>query len=68
MPPSKFNIIFLDKIANYNALDPMNLRPSSTFFFNAKFVTKIETGFKVNPINFDHTSNPMSVNVNAVHY
>ena len=63
---SEFNIIYLDKISNYAALDPMNMRPSSTFYFNAECVTKIETEFKANPIDFNPASNPM--NVNAVHY
>ena len=46
----------------------MNLEPISIFYFNARFVTKIESGFKANPFDFDHALNPVNVNVNAVHY
>ena len=49
-------------------MNPRNLQPSNTFYFNAKFVRKIAKGFKANPVDFDRTSNPMNMNVNAVHY
>ena len=48
-------------------MNPKNLQPRETFYFNAEFIKKIALGFKANPINFDHTSNPMNLNVNAVH-
>ena len=35
--PSKFNITYFDKIADYHAMNPTNLRPSNTFYFNAEF-------------------------------
>ena len=66
--PSEFIITYSDKIGEYHAMDPKNLQPRNTFYFNAEFIKKIETGFKANPIDFDHTSSPMNVNVNAVHY
>ena len=56
--PSKFNITYKDKLADHMSQDPMNLEPVNIFFFNAKFVTKIEPGFKANPIDFDHALNP----------
>ena len=66
--PSEFIITYSNKIAKYHAMNPTNLQPSNTFYFNADFVKKIETGYKANPIDFNHTSNPMNVNVNAVQY
>ena len=66
--PSEFNIMYLEKLADHISQDPMNQEPVSIFYFNAKFVTKIELGFKANPVDFDHALPPINVNVNAVHY
>ena len=65
--PSEFIITYSDKIAEFHTMNPKNLQPRETFYFNAEFIKKIALGFKANPINFDHTSNPMNLNVNAVH-
>ena len=59
--PSKFNISYSDKLADYTHLDPMNQEPVNMFYFNAKFVERIELGFKANPITFDHASNPVNI-------
>ena len=49
-------------------LNPMNQEPINMFYFNAEFIDRIESRFKVNPFDFDHASNPVNVTVNAVHY
>ena len=49
-------------------MNPMNQEPINMFYFNAEFIKNIRTGFKVNPIDFDHASNPVNMSVNAVHY
>ena len=36
--PVRFNISYSNKIAKYHALNPENLRPSQTFYFNAEFM------------------------------
>ena len=41
--PVEFNISYSNKIAKYHALNPENLRPSQTFYFNAEFVKNIAT-------------------------
>ena len=63
---SKFNITYLEKLADHISQNPINLEPINIFYFNAKFVTKLESGFKANPTNFDHASNPVNMIVNAV--
>ena len=49
-------------------LNPMNQELINMFYFNAEFIDRIESRFKVNPFDFDHASNPVNVTVNAVHY
>ena len=66
--PSEFNISYLERLVEYVNLNPMNQEPINMFYFNAEFIKNIGTGFKVNPINFDHASNPVNMSVNAVHY
>ena len=66
--PSEFNIIYSDKLGDHTSQNPMNLEPLSIFYFNARFVAKMESGFKANPVDFDHALPPVNVNVNAVHY
>ena len=66
--PTEFIISYSDQIAEFHDMDPSNLQPSKTFYFNAGFIKKIARGFKANPVDFDRTSNPISMNVNAVHY
>ena len=66
--PSEFIISYSDQIAEFHDEDASNLQPSKTFYFNAGFLKKIARGFKANPVDFDRTSNPISMNVNAVHY
>ena len=46
--PSESNIIYLEKHDDHTSQNPMNLKPVSIFYFNARFVTKIESGFKAN--------------------
>ena len=43
---SEFNIIYLDKLDDHTSQNPMNLDPISIFYFNARFVTKIELELK----------------------
>ena len=56
--PSEFNITYSDKLADHISQDPMNQKPVSIFYFNAKFVTKIESGFKANLVDFAHALPP----------
>ena len=42
-------------------MNPKNLQPRETFYFNAGFIKKIVLGFKGNLIDFDHTSSPMNM-------
>ena len=63
---SEFNIIYPDKLDDNTSQDPMHQEPVSIFYFNAKFVAKIKSGFKANSVDFNHALPPVNVNVRAV--
>ena len=66
--PRELGTHYLEKLSDFTQLDKAINNHDLTFYFLIEYLSQIEKGYKINPIEFDSAFAPINVNVKAVRY